>query len=235
MVVNSALSMHYLTYYVRIIASTALSLFQLAFYVGGVVGVILWVRLSRLVEKHLLYLLAALATATLMLGALLLLGEGRVFGTGNVPPLLIGHGLAGLLGSVLWFMPSSMIADVADEDELATGQRREGSFFGIFSFGQRLAAGISALATGVLLDWYAGLIPGQAQQSALTIQRIGVLYSVLPAILLLVAALVTFRYPLGRSRVVAVQAELDRRRIAQHVQLVDHDMPQQNVPPRRSE
>lgn len=214
-VINGALSIHYLTYYVKITASTALSGFQLAFYLAGLVGVVFWLRISRLIEKHWLYLLAALVTAMLMLGALLLLGEGHLFGTGDARPLIIGQGLAGFFGSILWFMPGSMIADVADMDELATGQRREGSFFGIFFFGQRLAAGMSALVAGVLVDWFAGLIPGQVQQSALTIQRIGVLYSVLPATLLFVAAALTFRYTLSRSRVGAIQAELGKRRGAQ--------------------
>jgi len=207
-VINNALSIHYLTYYVKITASVALSGFQLAFYVGGVVGVVFWLWVSKWIEKHWLYLLAALTTAVLMCGALFLLGEGRLFGTGNARPLLIGHALGGFFASILWFMPGSMIADVVDEDELSTGQRREGSFFGIFTLGQRLAAGGAALVAGVLVDQFAGLIPGQVEQSASTIQRIAILYGVLPALLVLVAAAMMFRYPLTKSRVAAIQAGL---------------------------
>ena len=212
-VINNSLTMYYLTYYAQVTASTALSTFQLAFYVGGLVGVVFWLRLSRVVEKHWLYLLTNVATAVLMLCALLLVGEGRLLGTGNVPALITGHALAGFFGSILWFMPGSMIADVADEDELATGQRREGSFFGIFFFGQQLAAGVSLLFSGVLVDWFAGLTPGQAAQSAQTAWRIGLLYSVLPATLLGVAAVLILRYSLSRQRVAAIRAELDRRRV----------------------
>ena len=102
-------------------------------------------------------------------------GEGHICGTGNVRVLVIGHGLGGFFASILWFMPYSMVADVADEDELVTGQRREGSFFAIFSFGQQLATGLSALLIGVLIDWFAVFIPGQVQQSGLTTYRIAVL------------------------------------------------------------
>jgi len=211
-VINSSLSIHYLTYYAKLTASTALSAFQLSFYLGALIGVVFWLRLSRLVEKHRLYLLTNLATATLMLCALLLVGEGRLLGIGNVRALIIGHALAGFFGSILWFMPGSMIADVADEDELATGQRREGSFFGIFFFGQQLAAGVSLLLSGVLVDWFAGLTPGQAAQSAQTAWRIGLLYSVLPAALLGVAAVLILRYTLSKQQVAAIRAELDRRR-----------------------
>ncbi len=216
-VINISLSIHYLTYYVKITASSALSMFQLAFYVGGLIGVVFWLQVSGFIEKHWLYFLATLATAALMLGALLLVGEGHLFGTGNVRVLVSGHALGGFFASILWFMPYSMIADVADEDELVTGQRREGSFFGIFSFGQQVATGLSALLIGVLIDWFVGLIPGHAQQSALTIHRIAILYSVLPAIMLLMASALTFRYSLSRSRVVAIQKELDKRRKAQYI------------------
>jgi len=140
-----------------------------------------------------------------------------LFGTGNVRALIIGHALGWFFGSILWFMPGSMIADVADEDELATGQRREGSFFGIFFFGQQVAAGVSLLLTGVLVDWFAGLVPGQAAQSPETVWRIGVLYSVLPAVLLGVAAALILRYTLSQQRLAAIRAELDRRRMVGQV------------------
>jgi glycoside/pentoside/hexuronide:cation symporter, GPH family len=217
LVINSALSLHYLTYYVKIASSTALSTFQFVLYVGGVVGVVFWLWVSKIIEKHLLYLIATVVTAVLMLGALLLLGEGHLLGTGNVRPLIIGHGLAGFFSSILWFIPQSMIADVADEDELVTGRRREGSFFGIFFFGQQVAAGVSSLVAGVLLDWFAGLVPAQAQQSALTIYRIAVLYSALPAALLLIAGVLILRYSLTRQQVVWLQAELERWRMTQHL------------------
>ena len=97
------------------------------------------------------------------------MGEGRLFGTGNIHPVLIGHALQGFFGSVLWFIPASMVADVADEDELVTGLRRAGSFFGLFPFGPQLATGLSVLLTGVLVDEFAGLMPAQAQQSAQTV------------------------------------------------------------------
>jgi len=207
-VINSLLFIHYLTYYVKITASGDLSSFQFLFYVGGLIGIVVWLRVSKKVEKHWLYLLGMLATAGLMLAALLLLGEGRPFGTGNAGVLRFGHGLGGFFGSVLWFMPASMLADVADEDELATGQRREGSFFGILSFGEQLASGVSLLVTGILVDWFAGLVPGQATQSPQTVWRIGLLYSVLPAALLGVAAVLILRYTLSKQRVAAIRAEI---------------------------
>jgi Na+/melibiose symporter-like transporter len=101
---------------------------------------------------------------------------------------------------------------VVDEDELATGERREGAFFGLWSFGQQLATGAALLLTGVLVDRYAGLVPGQAAQSARTVERIGLLYSAFPGVLLLVAAGWALRYRIGRREVAAIQRALDARR-----------------------
>ena len=131
-------------------------------------------------------------------------------GTGDVRLVLVAQALVGLAVSLFWVLPWSMLADVTDEDALTAGQHREGLFFGIFSFGQQLATGLSVLVVGVLLDRFAGLVPGRVPESRLTIERIAMLSSLLPASLVLIAALVILRYPLNRRRVAAIQARLAR-------------------------
>ena len=59
----------------------------------------------------------------------------------------------------------SMVADIADQHELATGKRQEGIFFGASSFSNKSASGLGTLAAGIALDlihWPTG----QAIQSA---------------------------------------------------------------------
>ena len=155
----------------------------------------------------------ALVTSALMLSGLMLFGDGHLFGTGDVRPLLVSYGLAGFFNCILWFIPQSMLVDVADESELITGRRREGALFGLFSFGQKIAAGVALLLAGGLMEWFAGLQPGDAQQSALTVHRIGIASSVVPAVLFLAAAMVILGYKLTRTRVGSIQAELHERRV----------------------
>ena len=207
-VINSSLAIHYLTYYARITTSTSLSAIQFTFYASALLGVLMWLKLSRVVEKRLLYFAGTLLTAVLMFLAYFLIGEGHLFGIGNARVLMIGNGVAGLLASVVWIMPASMVADVADQSELSTGQSRRGALFGLFSFGEQLASGISLLLIGVLVDRFAGLVPGQMQQSPVTIRRVGLLYGVLPACLLVVAAAVSLGYALNRQRVQTIQRRL---------------------------
>jgi len=209
---NAALSIHFLTHYARVTESAAFSAFQLAFFLAGLAGIVFWLRVSRVVEKSTLYLLGTLSTAVALVAVFLLVGEGHLLGVGNVRALLAGHALVGFFGSTLWFVPATLIADVVDEDELFTGERREGSFFGLYSFGQQLATGAAILLTGVLVERFAGLVPGQATQAPATVWRIGLLYAVLPAGLILGAALAVLPYRLGRSETAAIQAKLDQRR-----------------------
>jgi GPH family glycoside/pentoside/hexuronide:cation symporter len=121
-------------------------------------------------------------------------------------PLILGNVLAGFFSSILWFMPTSMIADVTDLDSWSTGERREGSYFGMFFFGQQIATGVALLLVGVLVDAYAGLVPAQAFQSPTTANRIGILFGILPAACLLFATMAVFFYPVNRERVLAVQS-----------------------------
>jgi Na+/melibiose symporter-like transporter len=209
---NAALSIHFLTHYARVTDSAALSAFQVAFYLAGLAGVVFWLRVSRRMEKNRLYVLGTVATAAVMLAVFLLVGEGHPLGTGNIRALVVGHALVGFFGSTLWFVPATLIADVVDEDELATGERREGAFFGLYSFGQQLATGLALLLTGVLVDHFAGLVPGPAAPSAETVWRIGLIYGGLPAALILAAAVTALPYRVGRREMAAIQAQLDQRR-----------------------
>ncbi len=212
LIVNTSLSIYFLTYYARITGSASLSFLQSILYIMSCVGVFFWLFLSRYIQKHKIFFIASIGTALLMACAGLFVGEGHIIGTGNTLALAIGQAIAGILTSMIWFIPSSMLADITDEDELVTGKRREGSFFGLYNFAQQLAGAAALLVSGILIDWYAGLQPGQAVQSPLTVQRIGVIYSALPALLLLVSGLLMLRYTMTRGHLEVVQQELVKRR-----------------------
>ncbi len=214
---NSTLMLHFLTYYVEIKGSVALSSAQIAFFSGCLLGTLFWLRISKKMDKHFICLIAAVTTSLLLVSAWPMFGKGHPFGTGDIRPILLGYGITGFFSCILAFVPPSMLADVADESELAMGDRREGALFGLFSLGQQAAVGVGIMLGGVLLDQFAGLVPGKAEQSALTISRIGIMYSVFPAVLLGMAAILMLKYKLSRSRVESIQAELYQRRTMQAV------------------
>lgn len=52
-----------------------------------------------------------------------------------------------------WLMVNSMVADICDEDELASGLRREGMFGAVNGFALKVALTITAALAGVMLSW----------------------------------------------------------------------------------
>jgi Na+/melibiose symporter-like transporter len=206
-VVNAALAIHFVTYYAGVARSSAMSVFLFAFYAGAVAGVPVWLRLGCRADKHRLYAAGTLATATVVLAAYFAVGEGSPFGTDNLGLLVAGNALAGWFGSASWVLVPSMIADIAARDALRSGQQREGTFFGIYSLTHQASAGAAVLLTGLLVDRFAMLVPGQVEQSAETVRRIGLLFSVLPAGLLAIAAVLIGEYRLTRARVKGLREE----------------------------
>jgi Na+/melibiose symporter-like transporter len=152
--------------------------------------------------------------------ATVLFGEGRLLGTGKALPLMLGTGLAGVFAAALWVLPGSMLADIADLDELQTRRRREGLFFGLLNFGEKIGAGVALLMAGVLLDVFVGFEPGVTPSGAVA-GRIGLLYGVLPALILGAAAVSLSRYTLDPPAVLAIQDELRRREEGESAQSED--------------
>ena len=101
-----------------------------------------------------------------MLGALTLFGEGHLFGTGDVRPLLVGYGLDGFFNCILWFIPQSMLADVADESELITGRRARGR--AVWNILLRTAD--SGRCGHIAGRWAAGVVCGSATGGGATVR-----------------------------------------------------------------
>jgi Na+/melibiose symporter-like transporter len=149
--------------------------------------------------------------------ATLLIGSGRPFGIGHPFPLIIGHIVGGIFASAVWVVPASMIADVTDIDELATGLRREGIYFGIMNFGEKIAAGGALLFAGGLLAVFrklshGGSAYGTSGNPPAAIPYVGVLYGAVPAGLLVISLLFILPYRLNRRAVRGIQAQLAARR-----------------------
>jgi len=195
---NAALSLHFLTYHARIGAGQSMTLYYGAFYTGAMLGVLIWARVVRQAEKHHVYAATTMITAVVMSSGYWLIGEGRPFGTGNISALVALNGIAGFFGIAGSVIAPSMMADITAHDERQGARRRDGIFFGVYSFGQQIAGGLAVLVAGLLVDRFAGLVPAQSDQSSQTIERLVIVSNLLPAAMLAGAALVALGYPLTR-------------------------------------
>jgi GPH family glycoside/pentoside/hexuronide:cation symporter len=207
MTVNAVLALYFLTYHVRLASSQLSTLYFVTFYAGSLIGVVVWVRVARHVQKQYVYAVATMMAGAVMSAGYWLIGQGRPFGLGATWVLFAGSGLVGLFNSAAVVIAPSMMADISAREELRTGRRHHGIHFGIYSFGQQISNGLAVLAAGVLADRFARLVPGQAAQAPSTIERLVVLSNVAPAVLLFAAGLIILRYRVTRQDVQANQRE----------------------------
>jgi glycoside/pentoside/hexuronide:cation symporter, GPH family len=212
---NFSMAIDYFTWYAKIATGGILSSIQLCFCIGALIGVFLWMLLARYTEKRTLYLAAIAATAVVMVCATVLVGPGKLFGTGHPLPLMFGHVLAGIFASAYWVLPSSMVADVTDSDELSTGLRREGIYYGIMNFGEKIAAGGALFLAGLLLTVFRKLSHGAAYgtpgHAPAAIPYVGMLFGAVPAVLVLISLISLLSYRLDRRAVHGIQQQLAAR------------------------
>jgi len=111
------------------------------------------------------------------------------------------------------FLISSLIPDIVDEEELATGgRRREGSFFGMQSFISKLGGALGLLMVGAFLSMI-GFQQGAAHQSEYTLGWIRIFFAWFRGGGYVFAFLVLLAYPLTEARVRQVRRSLEARRI----------------------
>jgi GPH family glycoside/pentoside/hexuronide:cation symporter len=121
--------------------------------------------------------------------------------------------LAAVGYAVAEMMPWSMLGDVIDEDELATGERREGMYVGFFTFLRKIGGATAVLAMGLVLElsgFVGGLEP--AEQTELALLSIRTMTSLVPTAILLLAIAAAIRYPLTREGHARITEALRRRR-----------------------
>lgn len=127
--------------------------------------------------------------------------------------ILAGALIGGVGYAAADMIPWSMLGEVVDEDELQSGERREGIYFGLFTFLRKLG-GSAAAALALLLLGLSGYQAGADSQSEFTRQTIRVLTAVLPALFVLLAALAARRYGLSRARHEQIVREVAAREAA---------------------
>jgi glycoside/pentoside/hexuronide:cation symporter, GPH family len=121
--------------------------------------------------------------------------------------------LAGVGVATAYLVPWSMMPDVIELDELRTGQRREGVFYGFMVFLQKLGLALGLFLVGMALDLQgfderAGI--GQQPESALTAIRL--MIGPIPTVVLICGIILTAFYPITRTTHEQTLAALEARR-----------------------
>jgi GPH family glycoside/pentoside/hexuronide:cation symporter len=133
---------------------------------------------------------------------------------GAASTAFVGLSLAGLL-----LYPDLVLSDVIDEDEIATGARREGMYFGINGFIIRFAFTLQGLATGLVLGATGYVAAADTAlnpvQPASALLGIRMLVAGMPFLASLLVVFCLQRYPLHGQRLSLLrQRQTDLRRVA---------------------
>jgi Na+/melibiose symporter-like transporter len=144
---------------------------------------------------------------------------GRLFGllpangSTAVFALAFVHQFVVVIAVVIWSSLSpSMIADVADEHEVVTGERKDGVFFAALAFALKVPTGLGQALGGVLVGWVG--IPVHAQPGSVdadAVFRLGLAAGPLVAVSFLIPIWLFTRFHLTRARHAELRRTLDGR------------------------
>ena len=197
----------FLFYFQFILGFTHTSQTLLAIYfVAGLAGVPMWWFAARRWGKH--RALQGCFIYTAATTAILLVLPPQQFAI--VAPFMFVAGLSNG-GSIL--LTRTLMADVVDEDELNTGARRSGLFFGLLLTTSKAGAAFGPVTYAILgfagFDAAAG--GANSPSALLTLQ---VLFIAVPIVLCLLAALTLRNYPIDEKRQAELHAAIEARHAA---------------------
>lgn len=158
-----------------------------------------WVKISKKIGKRKSYIWG-MGFLGLCIISIVFIPQG-VLGLTLFVAFLIGIGI-----SAAHVIPHSIIPDSIDYGQLQTGERKEGMYYGVLTFIQKLGTAGAIGLSGLLLDW-AGYVPDVSQSSNVLL-TIRVLLGPVPGILLLIGILCIYYYPIDRKAYDEVQRQI---------------------------
>jgi GPH family glycoside/pentoside/hexuronide:cation symporter len=172
----------------------------------------IWLTVSNRTSKRTAYIIGMVFWAGVQVGIFFLQ-------PGQVGIMILMAFLAGLSVSAAHILPDAMFPDVIEWDELRTGRRQEGIYYGVKNFIRKLTGALAIFIGLQVLGWFGYQSPpaeavhfSQAPQTLLAIR---LLIGPLGGILLFSAVGVSWFYPLTRERHARIRRLLVDRQTTQ--------------------
>lgn len=173
-----------------------------------------WSNLSQKVGKKAVYFSGMILWIIAQIGLFFL--QPSQLGLMYVMVLMAGCGV-----SVAYLVPWSMIPDVIELDELETGQRREGLFYGFMVMLQKFGLALGLFLVGIALET-SGFQEAVQGQAALPVQPESAIFAIrmaiapLPTICLILALFLAYFYPITREMHAEILLKLKQRKEEEH-------------------
>ncbi|HUN22232.1 MAG TPA: MFS transporter [Anaerolineales bacterium] len=178
------------------------------------VGVIVWSIVgNRIGQKRVYYI--GMAFWIVVQISLFFVQPGQI-------TLAMGLAVLAAIGVAVGFIvPWNLLPAVVDYDELQTGQRREGVYYGFFVFLQKLGISLGLWVQGLVLGW-AGYIsveygqPAPDSQPASALLALRLMISFAPILMLILGILAVRAYPISPERHAEILDEIAKRKQSKH-------------------
>ena len=175
-----------------------------------------WLWLSRRTNKRSAYL-AGMIFWVVMQTFILTVQPGEV-GKMLFFSFMLGIGL-----SSAYILPDAMFPDIIEWDELRTGRRQEGIYYGARAFIRKMASALTVFLTLQLLGWAGYVAPTDGAsvftQSESTLRMIRLMVAPISAFMLSGAILFAWLYPLTREKYTKIRELLEKKKADDSISL----------------
>lgn len=193
---------YYFKYIYRDEALTTLAMILLL--VTAMVCIPVSVKVSKRIGKKRTYQIcfAILASACLVIYFL-----GHRLGSGFFLAMMVYAGIGIGFGYVA---PWAMVPDTIEFDAVRTGNRKEGAFYGMWTFTSKVGTSLAIALTGLILG-AAGYAANLPEQGASALAAIRLIIGPIPAIVFVAATILIERYPIDEKTYQKFMAEHEVR------------------------
>lgn len=214
--VRGATAAYFFKDYINENASLDFGLFNIVLYAGlflmvgevcNMIGVALAVPLSRRFGKKSTYVLSLILLVIFSVLFFFLPNNSTGWWLMMTLQVIISTG-TGIISPLIW----SMYADVADYAEQKDGTASTGLIFSSGSMAQKFGGAFAGWAVMALLGCFGYNTVENAVQTPEALEGLKYLMSFIPAAIAAVSILVLFIYPLNKTRMMAINADLKAKR-----------------------
>jgi GPH family glycoside/pentoside/hexuronide:cation symporter len=180
----------------------AVSLLLIPYGAAGILGAPFWARIAQRIGKHRTVQLAGLGYAVTQ--TILMLVPAGLFW-----PTFVSMFSVGFCGSAFIVLIRAMVADVADELRLTTGQERSGVLYALVTLTQKLGSSLAVTIIYPILDAVGFVAKPGYHNTPEAIRGLEMCYVFAPIILVVVGSACLIGYKLDAKRQGEIRSALD--------------------------
>jgi GPH family glycoside/pentoside/hexuronide:cation symporter len=191
-----------LVYYFKYLYNNegATTIAMILLLVVAMVNIPISVLVSKRIGKKLTYQISFFILATACLGIFFL---GHVLGMKFFLAMMVYAGVGIGFGYVA---PWAMVPDTIEYDAVTTGKRKEGAFYGMWTFTSKVGTSLAIFLTGGILG-LAKYAPNLAQQADSATLAIRLIVGPIPAVVFIAAIFLVQLYPIDEKTYAAFMAK----------------------------